>query len=45
LRWHHARRGSTSAELDRDRRRLVQWRQDNELDLAAVIRLKRSEGW
>lgn len=45
LRWHHGAQGSSSAELDRDRRRLVQWREANQLDLAAVIRLKRSQGW
>lgn len=44
LRWHHARRGSSPDELDHDRRRLVQWRHDNELDLEAVIRLQRSQG-
>jgi dual specificity phosphatase 3 len=45
LRWHHEARGSTPAELERDRRRVQAWREDNELDLAAVIRLKRSQGW
>jgi protein-tyrosine phosphatase len=45
LRWHHETRGSTPAELERDRRRVRAWREDNELDLAAVIRLKRSQGW
>jgi dual specificity phosphatase 3 len=45
LRWHHERRSSTDEELERDRRRVAQWREDNALDLAAVIRLKRSQGW
>lgn len=45
LRWHHQRLSSPSRVLDRDRRRLVRWREDNELDLAAVLRLKRSQGW
>jgi dual specificity phosphatase 3 len=45
LRWHHESRGSAPDELERDRRRIVRWRQDNELDLAAVIRLKRTQGW
>ena len=45
LRWHHGARGSSPDELERDRQRVVRWRQDNELDLAAVIRLKRTQGW
>ncbi len=45
LRWHHEGRGSADAELDRDRRRLVQWREDHDLDLDAVIRLRRSQGY
>ena len=45
LRWHHERRASSMDELDRDRRRLVQWREDNDLDLEAVIRLQRSRGY
>jgi len=45
LRWHHEARDSPPGELDRDRRRLVQWREDHELDLHAVLRLKRSQGW
>jgi dual specificity phosphatase 3 len=45
LRWHHERRSSTDEELGRDRRRVAQWREDNALDLEAVIRLKRSQGW
>ncbi len=43
LRWHHESRGSTEA-LEHDRRRLVAWREENQLDLAAVIRLRRSQG-
>ncbi len=45
LRWHHEGRGSARAELDRDRRRLVQWREEHDLDLDAVIRLRRSQGY
>ncbi len=45
LRWHHERSSSTAQQREHDRRRLVRWREDNELDLAAVIRLKRSQGW
>ena len=45
LRWHHHRRGSSEEALDRDRRRVVQWREENDLDLNAVIRLRRSQGW
>jgi dual specificity phosphatase 3 len=45
LRWHHTRQSSPPGSLDRDRRRLVRWREENELDLAAVIRLKRSQGY
>jgi protein-tyrosine phosphatase len=45
LRWHHERRDSPREELDRDRRRLVQWREDHELDLDAVIRLQRTQGY
>ncbi|MET0998699.1 MAG: dual specificity protein phosphatase [Marmoricola sp.] len=45
LRWHHAKQESPPEELERDRRRVVQWRQDNELDLEAVIRLQREQGY
>ena len=45
LRWHHHRQGSSEEGLDRDRRRVVQWREQNDLDLNAVIRLRRSQGW
>jgi dual specificity phosphatase 3 len=45
LRWHHERRGSAPGDLERDRRRLARWREDNHLDLAAVIRLRRSQGY
>ncbi|MEO7350687.1 MAG: dual specificity protein phosphatase [Marmoricola sp.] len=45
LRWRHGALGSSPDELERDRRRLMRWRQDNELDLEAVIRLKRTQGW
>lgn len=45
LRWQHETRRSAPGSLERDRRRLMAWRKDNELDLAAVIRLKRSQGY
>ncbi len=45
LRWHHGRTGGGQRALAHDRRRLRRWRRDNELDLSAVIRLKRTEGW
>lgn len=45
LRWHHEKNESPPEELDRDRRRVVQWRQDNELDLEAVLRLQRDQGY
>lgn len=45
LRWHHERLGSPPAALDRDRDRLARWREENHLDLAAVIRLRRSQGY
>ncbi len=45
LRWHHERQHSAPEELDRDRRRVVRWRRDNELDLEAVIRLQRDQGY
>lgn len=45
LRWHHERQDSSPEHLDRDRRRVVQWREDNHLDLEAVIRLQRSQGY
>ena len=45
LRWHHEVRDSAPGELDRDLGQLVRWREDHELDLLAVLRLKRSQGW
>jgi dual specificity phosphatase 3 len=45
LRWHHERRSSPPADLERDRERLVRWRADNELDMAEVIRKMRVEGY
>jgi protein-tyrosine phosphatase len=45
LSWHHERRGSPREALLADRNGLVQWRADNELDLAAVIRKKREQGF
>ncbi len=41
LRWHHRR---DPAALARDLRRLEQWREDRDLDVASVIRLKRQQG-
>ena len=43
LRWHHERRSSPAGELERDQKRLAQWRAENDLDLAEVIRQRR--GW
>lgn len=45
LRWQHERRGSASGAFDRDRQRLAQWREEHALDLEAVIRLKRAQGY
>ncbi|ROR89786.1 protein-tyrosine phosphatase family protein [Nocardioides aurantiacus] len=45
LRWHHDRAGSTPAQLAADQQRLADWRATHELDLAAVIRRKRAQGW
>ena len=44
LRWHHERAG-TQHQLGADLDRVRRWRQDNELDLAEVIRAKREAGW
>ncbi|HET6562929.1 MAG TPA: dual specificity protein phosphatase [Marmoricola sp.] len=41
LRWHHRRE---PAALDRDLRRLEEWRHDHDLDVESVIRLKRQQG-
>ena len=40
LRWHH---GEASEELERDLRRLEQWRDHHDLDMDAVIRSVRSQ--
>jgi dual specificity phosphatase 3 len=45
LRWYHHRRGSSDPQLSTDLSRVARWREDNELDLAAVIRAKRAQGW
>ncbi|MCW2847719.1 MAG: dual specificity protein phosphatase [Marmoricola sp.] len=45
LRWHHEREQTPPGALDRDRRRLARWREENHLDLATVIRLRRSQGY
>ena len=45
LQWHHGRVGSPHGILQRDLLRLDRWREVNELDLAAVIRQKRSQGY
>ena len=45
LRWHHGRAGSKIGALDTDLRRVARWRSENELDLEAVIRQKRSQGF
>ncbi len=41
LRWHHQEDG---AALERDLRRLEEWRRDHDLDVESVIRLKRQQG-
>jgi protein-tyrosine phosphatase len=41
LRWHHRR---DPAALDHDLRRLQAWRDDHDLDVGSVIRLKRQQG-
>ena len=38
LDWHHFRTGASPTVRAADRRRVQQWRRDNHLDLAAVIR-------
>ncbi len=43
LRWHHERHGTTS-QLAVDRAKVARWREQNELDLVAVIRAKREAG-
>jgi dual specificity phosphatase 3 len=43
LRWHHERHGS-SVQLGSDQARVARWREQNELDLVAVIRAKREAG-
>ena len=45
LRWHHEDKRTGHRALAHDRRRLRRWRRDNELDLTAGIRLKRTQGW
>jgi protein-tyrosine phosphatase len=41
LRWHHQ---EDPEALERDLRRLAQWRRDHDLDVESVIRLKRQQG-
>ncbi len=45
LRWHHERHASPPGSLETDLRKLARWREENELDLASVIRQKRAQGW
>ena len=45
LRWHHGRTTSKIGALETDLRRVARWRSENELDLEAVIRQKRSQGF
>ncbi|GAB3663297.1 hypothetical protein GCM10027596_26250 [Nocardioides korecus] len=44
LRWHHERLASPPGSLETDLRKLARWREENELDLASVIRQKRAQG-
>lgn len=44
LRWAHSRAG-TRERLAADQRRLMQWRDEHELDLVEVIRAKREAGY
>lgn len=44
LRWHHARSGATASTRRRDRRRVQQWRDVNDLDPAEVVRRTRQPG-
>ena len=41
LRWHHQ---EDPDALERDLRRLEQWRREHDLDVESVIRLKRQQG-
>ena len=45
LRWHHLRTGTGAQALEQDLAAVEQWRRDNYLDLAAVIRKKREQGY
>jgi dual specificity phosphatase 3 len=40
LRWHHR----DPVALERDQRRVAQWRRDQDMDVESVIRLKREQG-
>ena len=42
LRWHHRRTGASADARRRDREVLAAWRASNQLDMDAVIRLKRA---
>ncbi len=38
LAWHHGRTGASVATRRHDRRRLAQWRRDNDIDVETIIR-------
>ncbi len=44
LRWHHARTGTPAVERAQDRAGVAQWRSDNQLDTASIIRRLRRAG-
>ena len=45
LRWHHLRNRPEGVSLEEDLAAVAQWRRENSLDLADVIRQKRDEGF
>ena len=45
LRWHHARTEASAEQQADDLARVGEWRRANHLDLEAVIRLKRQQGY
>jgi dual specificity phosphatase 3 len=43
LDWHHRRRSVNGADRHADRARLARWREDNDIDVASIIRGIRTE--